>query len=268
MNKKVVISIPVHEQPLVVANHLENIRKFVPNSSVILHASGDRPEFQQEIRNICNQFSGFAYVNSTSYRTFAANEAGNVTGLSTVHASNFRFINNIITDFDVFALETSNDMFVRRGVENSFNNFECGCGVIKDSPDNWRNRNERITKIITGMEKFVELKFIEKHAQEGTFYPKKVFKQVSDIILDGMGGFLDSEELIIHTLAYNISPELYENTVGGSYVFHDYRDASTKHEDIHAVRSGSMPNKYAVKRVPRNINDACRNFINNLVKND
>lgn len=263
--KKIAISIPIHEQPIVVADHLRNIRKFVPNSIVVLHASADGPNnFFNEIKELSiSEFKDFAFVNDKQYHTFSPHDAGFVTGLSTVHASNFRYINSIVSDFDVFALETSNDMFVRNGAEILWNTFECGCGAIKDSVDDWQNNSH-----VQTMQKIIKLTTIEKHAQEGSFYPKDVFKEASNIILDKMGGFLDSEELIIHTLCYNLKPELYNNTVGESYVFHNYKDIATKINDILDVRNGVYTNKYVVKRVPRKIDDTTRIYINRLTKDD
>ena len=268
MGKKVVISIPVHEQPLVVADHLRNIKKFVPNSAVILHASADGPpNFKEDILSLSNnEFKNFAYVNDTYYHTYAANEAGNVYGLSTVHSSNFRYINNII-DFDIFALETSNDMFVRKGVESLFEQYRCACGIKKDDVEAWRSRDIGAKNLIDSLNRFAPVKFIEKHAQEGTFYPKDVFKKVSDIVLDGLGGFVPAEELVLHTLAFSVDPSLYENVYVGSYVFHNAAHGATANEDILKVKSG-VTGHYAVKRVPRRMNDACRIFVNEVNKND
>ena len=269
MVKKVVISIPVHEESLVVADHLRNIRKFVPNSVVVLHASADGPDnFKNDMDSLANgEFNNFVYINDTSYHTYAANEAGNVYGLSTVHSSNFRYINSIVNDFDVFALETSNDMFVRKGVESLWEQYRCACGIKKDSVEAWRNRDIGARNLIDSLNKFAPVKFIEKHAQEGTFYPKEVFKQVSDIVLDGLGGFVAAEELVLHTLAFSVDPTLYEDVYVGSYVFHDATHYATSVSDINRVRDGGTGH-YAVKRVPRRMGDACRDYIAELTKND
>lgn len=268
MGKKVVISIPIHEESLVVADHLRNIRKFVPNSSVILHVSADGPNgFKEDILKLSNgEFKDFAYVNGESYHTYAANEAGNVYGLSTVHSSNFRYISNLI-DFDVLALETSNDMFVRRGVENLFNQYRCACGIKKDDVESWRNKDIGAKNLIDSLNRFAPVKFIEKHAQEGTFYPKEVFKQVADIVLDGLGGFVAAEELILHTLAFSVDPTLYDDVYVGSYVYHDASHSATSVKDILRVRAGETGH-YAVKRVPRRISDDCRVYVNEVTKND
>jgi hypothetical protein len=268
MNKKVIISIPVHEQPLVVKNHLENILKFVPNSSVILHASGDNSNFQNEIKEICKQFDEFAYVNETSYPTHSPNDAGYVTNLSSVHAINFKYISKIITDFDIFALETSNNLFVRKGVERLFNNYECGCtSVIQDVDVYYRDCHPNFRPFVDVLKNVIPVKTIIQCSQEGTFYKKEVFQEVSNVVLNKIGGLVKCEELILHSIAFNLFPELVNSNVGETYVFHDARDYATKEQDIIDVANGKYENKYVVKRVPRTIDNPCRNFINNLTKN-
>lgn len=268
--KRVVISIPVHEQPAVVEDHLRNIKKFVPNCIVVLHASADSgPDFYNKLKNISTgEFSDFMYVNDTSYHTHSPHDAGCVTGLSTVHASNFKYINSVNQNFDVFAIETSNDMFVRRGVENLFESYPAACGIKRESVESWKAMHVNIASMLNLMGKFVDLKYIEKHATEGTFYPKEVFKRVSDIVIDGMGGFWAGEELILHTLAFNAFPELYDTHYNGSYVFHNPDHSATLFEDIDRVRQGDLLHKYVVKRVPRNVNDACRKYVNKVTQND
>lgn len=264
--KKIIISIPVHEHPLVIKNHLENILKFVPNSSVILHASADKQNFHNEVKQICKQFDGFAYLNDTSYSTYAENEAANVTGLSTVHSSNFRFISKLIPDFDIFSLDTSNCMFVRRGIENLFENYECACSTQKADPNEVYKNVKSFRSYIDTMNSIVKLNTFEKCSQEGSYYPKNVFKEVSNIVLDKIGGFLAAEEIVLHTLAFNLFPELYNSNVGGTYVFHRQEDYFTKEQDILDVYNGKYSYKYVVKRVPRNLNDKCRIFVNELTK--
>lgn len=266
--KKVVISIPVHEQPLVVKNHLSNIQKFVPNSAVVLHASGDHPNFRNEIVNLCNKFDGFAYVNSISYPTHSPNDAGFVKGLSTVHASNFRFISSIL-EFDTFVFETSNDMFVRKGVENLINSYDCGVPAQKADVNETYANVIMFRSIIDTLKKVCSLKTIEKAAQEGSWYPYHVFKEVSNLILNNFQNeMLSAEEVVLHTLSFNLFPELYDSNAGDSYVFHRWQDYATKNVDILDVRNGLYPNKYVVKRVPRRIDDPCRQFVNKLTMND
>ena len=270
MSKKVVISIPVHENYDVIIDHLNNIKKFVPNCSVVLHVSGDShiSLFHLLKKASENEFKNFLYINDNQFLTYSKFDAGNVRGLSTVHSSNFRYINNIV-NFDTFAMETSNDMFVRFGIENIFNKYECAVTINTSSVNDWRATDKVAADLIDEMCKFVEIKAMKKFPQEGSFYPRDVFKQVSDIVLDGLTNkLLSAEEMVLHTLAYNINPELHESCLNDNYVFHDANDSATKQSDILAVRNGELKNKYAVKRVPRTMDNQCRQFIKELTKND
>lgn len=266
-SKKVVISIPVHEQPLVVADHLRNIRKFVPNSGVVLHASADSGlNFIEAIKVLTdNEFKDFAFLNPKNFHTHSNFDAGFVTGLSSVHSSNFKYIDSIL-NFDVMCLETSNDMFVRTGVERLFNDYECGGSIQRQDRTAWDDWKRKVPNIGV-VERYCKIITTEKLPQEGSFYPREVFREVADIV-EKTGTFLAMEEVVIPTLAYNLYPELYDKNINDNYVFHRWQDGATQIQDIHDVRDGKYPNKYVVKRVPRRIDDACRRYVNELTKND
>lgn len=257
---KVALSIPVHEQSSVVENQLHNIQKFVPNSVVILHVSGDSPSsFSNEITSIAKKMDGFVFINPTKYKTHAENEAGNVTGLSTVHASNFKYLNSV-TDFDVFALDTSNDMFVRGGIDALFETYSCGFHVSMSDPARYAYQ-----QVVTDISKYVKVKTMEKGSQEGSFYPKEVFSEVSDIIFK-MGGLIKAEEMYLPSLAFNLFPELYDANSGSHYVYHNPAHYAVERHDIHQVQYGHYGQRFAVKRVPRNMDDPTRIYINKITQ--
>jgi hypothetical protein len=78
-----------------------------------------------------------------------------------------------------------------------------------------------------------------------------------------------AEEATLANFAFNGFPELYDSNAGNHYVYHDASEgAVVKREMIHKVRNGEFKNIYAVKRVPRRINDETRRYINELTKND
>ncbi len=271
MSKKVIISIAVHEQPAVIQDQLRNIKKFVPNSQVVLHSSFDSGQnFKNQLLNLSNnEFKDFMFVNAISIPTHSPDDAGQVKNLTTVHAENFKHILSITNDFDLFAVNTSNDMFVRKGVNDLFENYQCCTTSNIQDIDSFYNNCHPNSKIpIDILRKHIDLKIATSCATEGSYYPKEAFAAGTDIILNKIGGYLKCEEVMIHTLILNLFPELLNSNVGGSYVFHNAQHYETKDEDILDVRNGKYPEKYAVKRVPRTINNHCRNFINELTKND
>lgn len=253
------ISLPCHEAPLVVENQLQNIQKFVPSSSVILHLSADSsPRFHQEVEAIVKKLDGFARINPTKFHTYAANEAGNVTGLTTVHASNFEAVRDM--DFDLFAIDTSNDMFVRHGIQEVFEKYSCGFHVSMSKPEDYPFK-----QVIVDISKYVAVQTMEKGSQEGSFYPKHVFQEVSGII-QKMGGLIKAEEMYLPSLAFNLFPELYQQNSGCHYVYHNPAHYAVTKNDIHKTQYGEYGMRYAVKRVPRTIDDPTRVYINQITK--
>lgn len=263
--KKIVISIPVHTAPLCVENQIENIKKFVPNSAIILHVSGmhrdPRLPFPEQMNIIAARHPGFVFLNPTRYDTYKADEAGQVTGLSTVHSSNFNYISSIM-DFDTFAIDTSNDFFVRKGIQHLFEKYDCGFSPVRFRPEEFFHQPtvERIKKVCA-------ITTMEKGPQEGSFYPKEVFKEVAKKVAE-VSSFLDAEEAYLPTFAFNLFPELYNSCTGKHYVFHNGQHEAVIQGDIDRIRSGAEPLQYSVKRVPRVIDHATRIYCNSITKND
>ncbi len=267
--KKVVISIPVHEQPLVVEDLVKNIQKFVPNCSLVLHISGDSPSyFVNSIRAFAKKYDGFLYLNPNSIRTFKADEAGLVTSLSTVHASNFRYMKSIM-QFDTFCLNTSNDFLIRKGIENTLNNFDCGFSNInRCPPDKFMS-----PPTVANLRKVMNVVTCEKGSQEGSFYPFHVFDFIADKVYELMNVLgrtgLDGEEGYIPCMAFSQFPELYNSNSGHHYIYHNPAEGgSVSMEYIHKVRNGELPHVYGVKRVPRIIDHPTRIYVNQLTKDD
>jgi len=265
--KRVAISIPVHECALCIENQILNIRKFVPNSFVVIHVSGDSPQLWDEIMRFQPKYNGFLHLNPTRFRTFKHDEAAQVYGLSTVHASNIKFANSI-GPFDVMAFETSNDMFVRKGIENDFNQYLCGCSSSQRIPPDIFPYKE----LLSDLRRVITVKFCEKAPQEGFWCPRDAALFFADKIFELMSllnrATIPAEEGFLPNLILNQFPELY-NSMIPQFVYHDPNEgASVKMEMIYKVRNGELPYIYAVKRIPRRIDDATRIFVNELTKND
>ncbi len=211
----------------------------------------------------------FLFITNVSIPTHDPNEAGQVKNLTTVHAENFKYISSIVKDFDIFAINTSNDMFVRTGVDTLFEKYQC-CTTAHNEPiESFYNNCHQNSKVpIDILKKHIDVKFATSCATEGTYYPKYTWEAANDIILNKIGGYLKCEEVMVHTLILNLFPELLKSNVGETYVYHNSAHYEIKDQDILDVKSGKYPNKYVVKRVPRTINNHCRNFINELTKND
>lgn len=265
--KNIVFSIPVHEQFDVVCNQLDNIRKFVDNSKVVVHVSADSAKYLflrlEEVSR--GRYKDFLYVNPNRLRTYSPVDAGNVTGLTTVHASNFRFISQEV-EFNTLAIDTSNDFFVRKGINGLFDEFDCGFNIVRYAIET-ANLEGRHREFVDRISKYITVKTLERGPQEGSFYPKHVFAKISNIVLDQMGGMVKDEEGHLPMIAFNCFPELYDSCAR-NYVHHDASQRFISEEDILNTRSGKYEYKYSVKRVPRDMNHPLRIYVNELTKND
>lgn len=266
--KTYVISIPVHESFECIINHIENIKKFCPEiRAIVLHISGDSPDilFSNLIKESKNNYSDFLFINPNRHKSHKLREAGNVTGLSTIFADNFSFISSLIS-FDAYAIETSNELFVRKGYTDIINSYDC-CF----------NYTQRNTRISTQWDQFIEkeiglIKYHEFNTIEGCFFPSEVFKECSTLILEKLSHapiaiknyLVDSQEYIIPTLILNLYPELYNKCLKNNMVMCDPYRSAISTNIISEVKRGIHPNKFIVKRIPRKINDSTRIFVNNL----
>jgi len=260
--KKIAISMPVHEAPDCIENQLHNIFKYVPNSIVVLHVSLDSSTLLRKIESFLPQFGGSVFINPTRYHTFKHDEAAQVTNLSTVHASNIRYITSVVADIDVMAFETSNDMFVRHGIEDMFNNYTCGCSAVIMEPDDFP-----FIDTVLYLRKVIDPKIACKAPQEGLWVPieaAKFFAEKIEELEKVLGMYIPGEEGFLANLCLNYDTSMLNNN-SGHYVYHNSAEGGAVDlNKITEVRNGQIPFKYAVKRVPRNINDSIRKLINDL----
>jgi len=274
---KLVISIPVHESYLCVINQVDNIRKYVPSCvAVVIHVSGDSDNTLYDSLVTASkkkEYDGFLFINSTRYKTHKAGEAGNATGLSTVYCDNFRFMSKIM-NFDFYSLSTSNEMFVRLGVEKGMEKYACQYFIY-----NPPTRIDRVLHVNFPEWEIILKKYNCQYPEfgicVGSFFSFDIWKHVSDIVLDKLsqeispkGSPIGMDEYLLPTLIFNHYPELYNSIIPESFVFcpKDYSPNAPFIPEslVLAVRNGDYPNHFAVKRVPRIINHPIRTFINQL----
>ena len=175
----ILISIAVHEKLEVILNQIDNFRKFAPGTGLVIHISGqmveDFPEAPEVLRKIDR-----VWVNTNSFYT-------GMGLLLKCHVSNFLYMEEAGIPFSHYCLHSSNDMFVRRGVEDyirkhdygffQFNLFE-KLNFCQWKEDFLKDRPYR--KLMKGIQA-TPTQYVSQ--VEGTFYPREAFKEFSEHFL-------------------------------------------------------------------------------------
>ncbi len=171
----ILLSIAVHEKPEVVLDQLDNFRKFAPDAGIVIHMSGQMAEEFPETADMLRAIEG-VWVNTNSF----------YTGLGLLlkcHVSNFLYMEKTGIQFSHFCLHSSNDLFVKSGVEDYIRKHDYGffqfnlfdhlnfchwkTDFLKDRSYKklMRCLNSSITHYVSQV--------------EGTFYPRDAFRDFS-----------------------------------------------------------------------------------------
>lgn len=197
---KIVFSIPIHEYPDVARNQAENIKKFVPEAQIVFHICR---EFYNNFSDLILKELSFIHVNPEHMDT----SWGNIIH---AHLSNFEFAYKNL-DFDYFVLQSSNDLYVRKGIENYISKYDAGFNhrIVKDN-SLWWPANKAVKDICLKniMESYGLNKIIASQV-EGSFYKKEYFRKICNIISENYKTF-DNE------LNYT-REEIYFSTIAAKY---------------------------------------------------
>ncbi|MEO5713813.1 MAG: hypothetical protein ABIT37_10035 [Luteolibacter sp.] len=200
--RKLYISLIVHEKPEVILNQLRNFRHFAPAATIVLHVSKAMdltPDLLREIEAL-----GQIHVNPVRVGT-------SIHSLQGPHHENLRFVFSLNpAETDVVAFHASNDMLVRKGVENYIQS--CDAAYYHDGILNPSTDPIGAAKIL-GDEEFTALRSqagaeVVIYSQvEGTFYQIKHLLRAFNLI-DKAGMDLTksrpyfAEEIILPTLIH------------------------------------------------------------------
>lgn len=258
------ISIPVHEEPEVIIDQIKNIQRFAPQSTVILHLSqGFRWGKHKEI-----DFSRFpnVLVNPEHVKTVWGGGF-----MLDVHISNFKYALKK-GRFDYVILQSSNELFVKDGVQAYISTYDAGVYLRKIESDTlwyqgmraYKDDNLRRMMTSAGIEQ------IYGCAHEGTFYKTDVFQKMVTVL---------EQFLASRAMSYP-QEEIYFPTVASKFVrtvthplcyLHWENELNVTREDIRNIRANNFDqlhseyvpinNLFTVKRVNRKVNDPLRTYI-------
>ena len=265
----IVFSVPVHEKWDVVLDLVINYMHFNPECAIVLHVSKDfnesesimkREEFESAIHQIGNVF-----INPVSLRTGFAD-------IIQAHISNFKYLCSI-SEFHFFAMCASNELFVKKGLYEHIEDYDCGVDIFfpEDRPI-WRvGHFAKEDKDLKSM--LVEMGgdgIVASHI-EGTFYTRKIFQSIVAIIekcydYNTMEVPYPREEIYFSTVLWNMAQQNKSIKVLNPGIFTlvnwkiRYNRMTISIDDV--KRSQNVESFfYSVKRVDRNINDYIRAYI-------
>ncbi len=175
--RQLYISLIVHEKPEVILNQLRNFRHFAPAAIIVLHVSRAMdvtPDLLQEIESL-----GQIHVNPVRVGT-------SIHSLQGPHHENLRYIFNLNpAETDVAAFHASNDMLVRKGVENYIQTCTAAYyhdGILNPSTDPTGAAKILGDKEFAALRSRAEAEVVIYSQVEGTFYQIKHLRRAFDLI--------------------------------------------------------------------------------------
>ena len=271
----VLFSIPAHESPLVVKDTVDNITKYVKDSVVVIHAARQFEDFDS------NVFKGYDNVIINPMRFATALHHSQLH----LHLTNLVTAFNEDVRFDYFTVFHTNQMFVKYGFEDyikqyqysawtDFNTFKREASLSdyamhKKRMDDFFGRNT--------------YKDISALLAEGSFYSKEIISEIAEVCrhtktFEQMNVPSNIEETIPVTLALNmtnqqgygrptaawlgntpITTSLIDDVINNKPITQEYVDH--QNNNTKTITSDCL---YSIKRIPRDINNQLRTYINGL----
>lgn len=279
---KILFSLPVHERPDIVKNQIENINYFCPDSKIIIHVSAGSLALLDEFKRNC-QFDN-VMINPQSLPTIWS------AGIMHTHVSNFLYALEQKIDFDYVVITSSNELFVRHGLEDYISKYEIGSQTeVYDTATDWGVFREDFFKRddMQNFMKALNLPTFFGGQTEGQFATRNAFMQVAKVYTDNFAfgpiGF-PIEEVVLPTVAarfgllgYNVGLPItlcnYCNNLQIDQTVVDQirkgKGAFYAHRVPRALRSphigvSVLDSIFSVKRVPREDCDL-RRYITSLM---
>jgi hypothetical protein len=178
---KIVFSLPVHENADVVIDQIRNFQFFAPDSLILLHVS--------------NEFCGWGKYSIKDFEKMdnvIVNPARMSTSYGTgvivkLHVSNFEEAQKHCK-FDFFNLHSSNDMFIKHGLESYLKTSESGFFPLKvPYGTRWVHGKEAFRdKTLRKIMKQQKIQAVLGSQIEGTFYSTNLFEKIAGVLKENM----------------------------------------------------------------------------------
>lgn len=251
----IAFNIFVHESNECILNMIQNLNKYIINPIFILHVN---PTFSSFNVNLFEKIEHI-YINPKRYNyNYYDTQIGIIN-------SNYQYLidNNIL--FDYFLILPSNSLCVKYGIENYICKFDAGFYHRKHDGTYGKIFNNQYTLPIFDKCQNInaEMKYISN--VDGVFFKKDIFQKIYD-----MTRYTYDPNIRIpchhEEFLYPILLEYLETTM--TIKLSDttcYINLSSYSVSINEIENTQKSlDRFFVKRVPRNINDPIRKYINTL----
>ncbi len=257
---KIMFSLLIHEQPSVVIDQLINLYHYNKNIGVVIHINPEMkfPEDELTIEQFQEKLGSFpnVFINEERLKVGFAD-------LIQAHLSNFKYVGGI--EYEYFYLISSNEMFVKSGLEDFISEYEYGCEALDKS--NWH--------YFESMQKDCDLKKIIEdcggtryfYSQiEGTFYKKHLFaimRQTIDKYYDyrNQEEKYPREEVYFPTVANILFKDLRHYDKCCCKIRWQGKILFTSIKSIKRIVKNDNLKYFSVKRVDRQIDNYLRCYI-------
>ena len=255
------VSLPVHEQPEVIKNQIENINKYFTSPHIVLHVSLVGFALKDALRRITKDYSN-VLINPASNPT----EWG---WMFHAHLSNYRWIRRIGVKFDYFLLESSNTLYIKRVDESRLSAVDFlatleDLDIVSSARWGWKDRLAQ-DSCFAAIKRDFKIKSTQVSFCEGTAYRADLIEQMVQIVDEYYHMDFDEvryprEEIYFGTLARHFSNRFDASLTA---LLWGEGDLDRKKEAIQKMRCVEKE-CCAVKPVPRQPDHPLRKYINAL----
>jgi hypothetical protein len=264
---RICVSLPVHEQPAVIFDQVENLRSFLgPDTLVVLHLSRSMGVDPADVAPL---LPDGVHVNPRSHET----AWGDIAHL---HFDNLRYAYDELDPFDYVVLNASNDLYVRRGAPDVIASAPAAFNRSVVHPDTpWAqaapaHRDAMLDAILADLG---DDHTIFGSQVEGTFYAAELCREMLERIERRFrpreGEHYAREEVYFPTLAGHLCPDTPAKPL--IYIADFCNGPAVSPAVIFGLIDGTFANAdydtealYGVKRVERRLHDANRQLIRTL----
>ncbi|MFC2080844.1 hypothetical protein ACFLR8_01375 [Bacteroidota bacterium] len=261
---RLALSIPVHEKSEVIIDQIININTHLDNPLIVLHFSksfnwDSRYISKENFYNVIKS-KPFVYVNPQNLETGFLN-------IFLTHISNFKYLSTQIS-FDYFCLHSSNDLFVKTGIEEIIKNHNAGFSWFNQTEKNdWYFPHAQKDKSLLKIMNTLKIDQIIGSQMEGSYYTKEIFGKIVNIIEQNYVSNkfnYQREEVYFPTIAQAFTNINVNH--GKNYIFIPWNyDLIITIKDVKSViKSDTF---FGLKRINRQINNYLRIYIRNSIGN-